>query len=61
MPYRPFLRRTVGFFSDPAIGIVQTPQHFYNRDPIQNNLLLQTVWPDEQRLFFDVMAPGRDA
>lgn len=61
VPYRPFLRRTVGFFSDPAIGIVQTPQHFYNRDPIQNNLLLQTVWPDEQRLFFDVMAPGRDA
>ena len=61
VPYRPFLRRTVGFFTDPAIGIVQTPQHFYNRDPIQNNLLLQTVWPDEQRLFFDVMAPGRDA
>ncbi len=61
VPYRPFLRRTVGFFSDPAVGIVQTPQHFYNRDPIQNNLFLQTVWPDEQRLFFDVMAPGRDA
>ncbi|MFO1153316.1 MAG: glycosyltransferase [Rhodospirillales bacterium] len=61
VPFRQFLRRTVGFFGDPSIGIVQTPQHFYNRDPIQNNLLLQTVWPDEQRLFFDVMAPGRDA
>ncbi|MFO1128429.1 MAG: glycosyltransferase [Rhodospirillales bacterium] len=61
VPYRPFLRRTVGFFSDPGIGIVQTPQHFYNRDPIQSNLLLQAAWPDEQRLFFDVMAPGRDA
>lgn len=61
VPYRAFLKRTVGFFADPAIGIVQTPQHFYNRDPIQNNLLLQSVWPDEQRLFFDVMAPSRDA
>ena len=35
---RNFLYRTVGFFDDPRIGIVQTPQHFFNPDPIQLNL-----------------------
>jgi len=60
-PSRSFLARTVGFFADPRIGIVQTPQHFFNRDPIQVNLGLVDALPDEQRLFFDVIAPSRDA
>jgi cellulose synthase (UDP-forming) len=61
VPFRNFLARTLPLFDDPAVGIVQTPQHFYNRDPIQTNLSLHRSWPDEQRLFFDVMAPCRDA
>ncbi|ACA17892.1 Cellulose synthase (UDP-forming) [Methylobacterium sp. 4-46] len=61
VPYRHFLRRTVPFFADPTIGIVQTPQHFFNKDPVQSNLSLEKVWPDEQRLFFDEMATSRDA
>lgn len=61
VPYRNFLRRTLPFFSDAQIGIVQTPQHFFNRDPVQMNLGLERVWPDEQRLFFDEMAASRDA
>ncbi len=61
VPYRNFLRRTLPFFTDPTIGIVQTPQHFFNKDPIQSNLSLEKVWPDEQRLFFDEMAASRDA
>lgn len=61
VPYRSFLRRTLGFFADPAVGIVQTPQHFFNKDPIQSNLALEQYWPDEQRLFFDEMAASRDA
>lgn len=61
IPARKFLRRTVGFFIfNEDIGIVQTPQHFYNKDPIQSNLYIDKVWPDEQRLFFDAMAPCRD-
>jgi cellulose synthase (UDP-forming) len=60
-PSRNFLYRTVGFFSDPRVGILQTPQHFFNPDPIQLNLGLSRVLPDEQRLFFDVIAPSRDA
>src|SRR5690349_302621 len=40
VPAHNFLRRTVGFFADPTIGIVQTPQHFFNKDPVQMNLLI---------------------
>jgi cellulose synthase (UDP-forming) len=61
VPYANFLRRTLPFFSDPSIGIVQTPQHFFNKDPVQANLGLEKTWPDEQRLFFDEMAACRDA
>lgn len=62
VPFRSFLRRTVGFFlAHDDIGVVQTPQHFFNKDPIQANLYLDKIWPDEQRLFFDSMAPCRDA
>jgi cellulose synthase (UDP-forming) len=61
VPFRNFLKRTVPFFQDPSIGIVQTPQHFFNKDPVQSNLHLEGILPDEQRLFFDEMAPSRDA
>lgn len=61
VPVSNFLRRTTGFFiNNPDIGLVQTPQHFFNRDPIQSNLYLEKILPDEQRLFFDAMAPCRD-
>ncbi len=56
-----FLWRTVGFFEDEKIGIVQTPQHFFNPDPIQSNLLADQFWVDEQRYFFDIVQPSRDA
>ncbi|ASY72770.1 Curdlan synthase [Sinorhizobium fredii USDA 205] len=60
VPYRHFLKRTLPFFQDETIGIVQTPQHFFNVDPVQSNLGLENIWPDEQRLFFDEIAPSRD-
>jgi len=58
---RRILKRTLGLFDDPEVGIVQTPQHFFNPDPVQSNLLCSTVWPDEQRFFFDVLMPCKDA
>jgi cellulose synthase (UDP-forming) len=61
VPARGFIRRTLGLFVDDTVGIVQTPQHFYNKDPIQTNLGLMQDYPDEQRLFFDQMAASRDA
>ena len=46
-----FLERTVGYFSDPAMALVQAPQVFYNPDPFQNNLLLYNTIPNEQDFF----------
>jgi cellulose synthase (UDP-forming) len=61
VPRRNFLLRTVGFFRDAAIACVQTPQTFFNKDPIQTNLGLGGSWSDDQRLFYDVVMPSRDA
>ncbi|HEY9660400.1 MAG TPA: glycosyltransferase, partial [Allocoleopsis sp.] len=41
VPTKNFLIRTVGFFQDPQIALVQTPQSFYNADPIARNLGLE--------------------
>jgi cellulose synthase (UDP-forming) len=57
---RNFLLRTVGFFADPAIGIVQVPHTFYNYDPAQSSLGLQKALPDDQRFFFEAIMPSRD-
>ena len=43
------------------VGVVQTPQNFANPDPMQSNLSLSSVWPDEQRYFFDVIMASKDA
>jgi cellulose synthase (UDP-forming) len=60
VPQRKFLMRTLGFFENPKVGIVQVPHAFYNHDPMQANLALQKSLPDEQRLFFDAIMPSRD-
>jgi cellulose synthase (UDP-forming) len=61
VPFRNFVSRALCLFKDPAIGIVQTPQHFFNPDPIQSNLAISDVFPDEQRFFFDIIMPSKDA
>jgi cellulose synthase (UDP-forming) len=61
VPFHNFVSRALCLFMDPAVGIVQTPQHFFNSDPIQSNLAISEVFPDEQRFFFDIIMPSRDA
>lgn len=61
VPSRTILQRTLGLFDDPTVGIVQTPQHFFNFDPVQSGLGCTTLWPDEQRFFFDSFMPCKDA
>ena len=56
-----FLNRTVGFFYDPKIGLVQTPHHFYNNDPLEFNSGLYKEVGDEQRLWFDDILEARDS
>jgi cellulose synthase (UDP-forming) len=55
------LRRAASLFHAPDVAVVQTPQHFFNPDPIQLNLGAATLVPDEQRFFFDVLLSSKDA
>ncbi|MFN3744332.1 MAG: glycosyltransferase [Hyphomicrobiaceae bacterium] len=61
VPAPHFLRRALSLFREDDVGIVQTPQHFINPDPLQSNLSIARVWPDEQRYFFDVVMASKDA
>lgn len=61
VPTPMFLSRALTLFREEDVGIVQTPQHFVNPDPIQANLRASDAWPDEQRYFFDVLMPAKDA
>ena len=51
IPKSSFLERTVGYFADEQMALVQAPQVFYNPDPFQNNLQLYDVIPNEQDFF----------
>ena len=55
-----FLERTVGYFDDPRVAFVQTPQEYYNVDSFQH---LRTrpgrgAW-HEQSLFYRVIQVGK--
>lgn len=56
-----FLERTLALMADEKVGIVQTPQTFYNPDPFQFGLRARETWPDEQRFLFDIRMPSADA
>ncbi|MEA5452863.1 cellulose synthase catalytic subunit [Leptolyngbya sp. CCNP1308] len=60
VPTRNFLCRTVGFFQQPTVGLVQTPQSFYNADPIARNLGLEGVLTPEEEVFYRQIQPMRD-
>ncbi len=60
-PRRDFLKRTVGLLLNPDVAVVQTPQFYYNPDPIQHNLLAAQSWVDDQPFFFDIFQPAKDA
>jgi cellulose synthase (UDP-forming) len=59
-PRRDFLTRTLGYFNDPRVAFVQTPQDFYNLDSFQHREGRKgSVWT-EQSLFFRVIQRGKD-
>jgi cellulose synthase (UDP-forming) len=60
VPTRNFLRRTVGFFQTPAVGLIQTPQSFYNPDPISRNLGLEGILTPDEEVFYRQIQPMRD-
>jgi cellulose synthase (UDP-forming) len=60
IPTKNFLTRTIGFFQDPQIALIQTPQSFYNPDPIAHNLGLENVLTPEEEVFYRQIQPIRD-
>jgi cellulose synthase (UDP-forming) len=56
-----FLERLVGYFADPSVALVQTPQVFYNVDSFQHHLRAgeKRLW-HEGAIFHHAMQPGAD-
>ncbi|AFY52651.1 glycosyl transferase [Rivularia sp. PCC 7116] len=61
IPTSNFLTRTVGFFQDEKLALVQTPQSFYNADPIAHNLGLENVVTPEEEVFYRQIQPIKDS
>ena len=62
-----FLTNTLGYFDDPKLAVVQTPQDFYNVDSFEHGLNRSWFWRDrravsfnEQRLFYRAIQPGKN-
>ena len=60
IPTSNFLHRTLGFFQDETVALVQTPQSFYNTDPIARNLGLEDVLTPEEEVFYRQIQPIKD-
>jgi cellulose synthase (UDP-forming) len=60
VPTTNFLERTIGFFQKEKIALVQTPQSFYNCDPIAHNLGLQNILTSEEEVFYRHLQPLKD-
>ena len=61
VPMPGILIRTIGFFSDPKIAIVQTPQSYLNCEPFRWNLGLERAMSDEAQAFYYDDQASRDA
>jgi len=57
-----FLVHTLGYFDDPAVAIVQTPQEFYNLDSFEHQATAghDTDRFHEQALFYRMLQPGKN-
>ena len=49
IPKKEFLQKTIGYFEDENLALVQTPQCYYNKDMYQSNL--KKYIPNEQDFF----------
>lgn len=58
---RVFLQATVGaFLVDDKLALIQTPHHFYSKDPFERNLKAAKRAPHEGSLFYGPVQQGND-
>ncbi|HUF66848.1 MAG TPA: glycosyltransferase [Gemmatimonadaceae bacterium] len=61
VPLPGIVERMLGYFRDPKMAMVQTPQDFYNVDSFTHvvNDEGRRLW-EENRIFYSLIQPGRD-
>ena len=61
VPLPNMLDRLLGYFRDPRVAVVQSPQEFYNTDSFTHvvNDEGRRLW-EENRIFYSLIQPGRD-
>ncbi len=61
VPLPTILDRMLGYFNDPKMAVVQSPQDFYNVDSFTHvvNDEGRRLW-EENRIFYSLIQPGRD-
>ncbi len=55
-----FLTHTLGYFDDPRIALVQTPQDFYNLASFEHSRTAHNDGLNEQSLFYRVIQAGKN-
>ncbi len=61
VPRPEFLERTLGYFRDPKVALVQVPQQYHNLDSVQHRVSWkQKRMYGEQDAFFNLVMPGKD-
>lgn len=61
VPRPNFLERTLGYFRDPKVALVQVPQQYHNLDSVQHKVDWETRrMYAEQDVFFNLVMPGKD-
>jgi cellulose synthase/poly-beta-1,6-N-acetylglucosamine synthase-like glycosyltransferase len=59
VPSRDFLAHTLGYFADPSVALVQTPQSFYNLESFEHAKHGDAVY-NEESVFYRVIAPAKN-
>jgi cellulose synthase (UDP-forming) len=61
VPLPNIVDRLLGYFNDPEVALVQSPQDFYNTDSFTHivNDEGRRLW-EENRIFYSLIQPGRD-
>ena len=61
-PMPTIVDQLLGYFNDPKVAFVQTPQDFYNTDSFTHvvNDDARELW-EENRIFYSLLQPGKDS
>ena len=60
VPQPQIIERTLGYFGDPGLAFVQTPQLFYNTDSIQFRPTARRPLWNEQSMFYEAIQPSKN-